>query len=168
MCTCVLQFLSSKFKACISANFAGVAIEDISDEMLYSIHNLGELVNLRRLLNSVQSHGLNIAQVLAPSLLDESLPTDNTIEVCNQVFVRTMHKSTLISYDVGGIASLIQKGDSDGYYSPGNAMDIKLMLDTIGYKAGLPDYMTQWYDMCLASSSSQEIIIISATTPATK
>ena len=138
---------------------------DIGENETHNMDNISDSVcgmkRLKRLLNEVQSQGVDIMQTEPPlSHVHKDVKEDQTFDVCSKVFRLAEHWNTLILNKVGGIAALIFKSDCDGHYSVGDAMDIKMMLDVIGYKKCKLNDLKPWYQMCQASISKQKIIDI--------
>lgn len=88
----------------------------------YYMNNMTELINEIGEINKSDFYYVNI-----------DIQLDNTIRVFMSFASELKNVSSLNYFDVGGLFSLCNQSDNEGYYTPGNALDICLLLDKIKF-----------------------------------
>ena len=104
--------------------------EDINDENYigvgsyyeYYMNNINEIINEINEVNKNNFYYVNMDMQL-----------DNTIKVFMSFASEFKNLSALNYFGLGGLFALCNQSDSEGYYTPGNSLDICLLLDKIKF-----------------------------------
>ncbi len=101
-------------------------------------------------------------------LLSTSTHKDGHVNIFIHIITEfPQYIDALIYFNVGGIYSLVNKSDCEGFYSPGNSLDIIILLDLIKpiineyYNDEYSTIYEDIYDMFEESWKEKENIIIS-------
>ena len=104
--------------------------EDINDKNYigigshynYYMNNMYEIINEINEVNKGNFYYVNMDMQL-----------DNTLRVFMSFVSEFKHLSALNYFGLGGLFALSNQSDSEGYYTPGNSLDICLLLDKIKF-----------------------------------
>ena len=88
----------------------------------YHMNNINEIVDEIKEVNKSNFYYINMDMQL-----------DNTIKVLLSFVSEFNNLSALNYFSLGGLFALCNQTDSEGYYTPGNSLDICLLLDKIKF-----------------------------------
>jgi hypothetical protein len=110
-----LEYIKNKFKD----------IEKLEEQLDYGIY-IGEYSNYDYFKQIVLNIIVNMDKDYS-----KDLGIDRTIDLFISLINKKVNTDALIYFKMGGLVALCNKSDCEGYYTPGNSLDICNLLDLI-------------------------------------
>jgi hypothetical protein len=92
-----------------------------------------------------------IMRKLIKSIFSKKLDPDVSLsDIVTLYMHNSLNLNTLIHYEIGGLYALCNKKDNEGYYTPGNSLDICNLFDEIEF--AVKKYNSSLYDTIYAKN----------------